>query len=72
MSGFYLQSDLGRQGNKSQRHARQLVQTIYAMQCGNTVSDRAKVGSEKAAHVYAAKNNAEKVREIVMSVLKKF
>jgi glycosyltransferase involved in cell wall biosynthesis len=34
--------------------------------------DRMKAGSEKAAHVYTAENNAEKMREIVTSVLKEF
>jgi hypothetical protein len=34
--------------------------------------DRMKAGSEKAAHVYTAENYAEKVREIVTSVLKEF
>ncbi len=34
--------------------------------------DRMKAGSEKAAHVYTAENNAKKVREIVTSVLKEF
>ena len=34
--------------------------------------DRMKAGSEKAAHVYTAENNAEKVREIVTSALKEF
>jgi hypothetical protein len=32
--------------------------------------DRMKAGSEKAAHVYMAENNADKVREIVASVLR--
>lgn len=34
--------------------------------------DRMKAGSEKAAYAYTAENNAEKVREIVKSVLKEF
>ena len=34
--------------------------------------DRMKAGSEKAACVYTAENNAEKVREIVTSALKEF
>jgi len=34
--------------------------------------DRMKAGSVKAACVYTAENNAEKVREIVISALKEF
>jgi glycosyltransferase involved in cell wall biosynthesis len=33
---------------------------------------RMKAGSEKAAHVYTAENNAKKLQEIVASVLKEF